>query len=364
MKKLIGIRSLNNLTVENLKQDYLIFDKLFIIGLNEWKFEVKNENPFEKVRTFDNLILFDYYYYIYLNSKKHNSPENIKKLDKELDYLLENDKIIIKRATMFDIDNKYISKCQKLSREFSNYLLNYTNNRDYCKDIRKIYGSPISIEEMKAILKEGSIKNDDFPKRKELIGFYKDFEIINLAHEIAVREESIWFNHHIEYDSVPIVNNILPIENIETKKHSVLKIIINKLPMPSEDCQWEDIFNFKNDSDSYLYFLGLKNFVNDISNSNLNIHEIEEKIEYLLIQYENSLIKHKILTKILKQEKLIYRSIGFIENLLKGNFSELFKWNFQLKKEEIELHDLEIKSEGSELAYISKANSVFNDIDN
>jgi hypothetical protein len=362
VKKIIGIRSLGNLSVESHKKDFLFFDKLYIVGLKEWRYEVSKENPYKFVRTYKNLIIFDYYYALYLFSKHNNLPVNFKSLNDALEYLIKNDKIIINPPTIFEMENEYISECQKIGRDFSNILLDFSKNKSYCKDIRKLYSSEISKDDINQILKERSIRYGDFVTRNEPIGFHLDNDLIELAHDLSVREESIWFNKHKRYESVPIINNITSFTNIESKKQSVLNIIINKFPLPSQECHWEDIFNFKNDSDSYIYFLGLKNFVNDISNSNLNIHEIEEKIEYLLIKYEASLQKHKLRTKLFKQEKLVLRGIGFIENLLKANISELFKWHFQLKNEEIELHDFEIKAEGSELAYISKAKSQFNNI--
>ena len=37
MNELIGIRSFNHLNIDDLKKDLLIFDKIFIVGLSEWK---------------------------------------------------------------------------------------------------------------------------------------------------------------------------------------------------------------------------------------------------------------------------------------------------------------------------------------
>ena len=60
MKKMVGIRGLHTLLVEDLKRDLLFFDKLYIVGLKELKFEVYEKLPYKKVRTFKDFTILYY----------------------------------------------------------------------------------------------------------------------------------------------------------------------------------------------------------------------------------------------------------------------------------------------------------------
>ncbi|MDT3737862.1 MAG: hypothetical protein RO257_18430 [Candidatus Kapabacteria bacterium] len=352
MKNLIGIRALTNISVESLKQDFLFFDKLYIIGLKEWFYETLVEFPYRKVRTFNDMMIFDMLYtFRYISNKTGLHPSDAAR-DKELEYLINNDKIVLNRPTIYDIDEKDIQKCINLSNKINEKGLSYINlilNNNNIKNKKSSDNFDIDIKDFGHMM----------ATRQEPLFMNLDNKIFNLAIDSTIKEQAIWYNHHLKYKSIPIIDNYYSNEFSDSKRYEVLKIVLNHFPLPTKDCNWEDIFNFKNDDESYLYFLKLKNFINDISNSNLSIKEIDEKIEFLLLNYRLALKKHKLKVKEIKKEKFVIKTIGLIENLLKGNLSELFKWHFQLKKEEIALHELELKEEGSELAYIEKVNIHF-----
>lgn len=319
MKELIGVCSLDKIIVEDLKRYFLFFDKLHIVGAKEWLFDVHNKDAVRIARPFINQIIF--MFWNDLNTSKIGEYQ--KYLTSELHWLVEQGKIILddrEIAPKYD-GSDFFNDVRENSRKLSEYAFDY-------------------VEKSKNNNKQSYV------------------EIISLFHELSLRDSNIWMNLNENYESYPLIEKFTPIKEIESKKQLVLRNTISKLPMPGPKVDWESIFEFKNDKDSFGSLLGLKNFINEVSNSTLSLTEIEEKTEYLLFKYEKALELHKIKTTSSILEMLIVGSAELIENVAKLKFGKIAKDLFSLRKSQIELLELELKSEGSELSYISKAKNV------
>lgn len=91
-----------------------------------------------------------------------------------------------------------------------------------------------------------------------------------------------------------------------------------------------------------------------MGNSELNTYEIEQKLEYLLAQYEERLKKEKIKYRIGNAELVITTSLMVLENIVKLNWSKAAKSLFNLKRRSVDLMIGETLAPGREVAYISK----------
>lgn len=315
MKELIGVCSLDKIIVEDLKRYFLFFDKLHIVGAKNWLYDIHNKDADRVARPFINQIIFMFW----RDLNKTDLGEYQIYLTNELHWLVEQGKIILddrEIAPKYD-GTDFFEYVRENSRRLSEYAFDY-------------------VEKSKNNNKQSYV------------------EIISLFHELSLRDSNIWMNLNDEYEVYPLIEKFTPIEEIETRKQIVLKNTINKIPMPRPDVPWESIFEFKNDKDSYGSLLGLKCFINEMSNSTFSLAEIEEKTEYLIYKYEKALELHKIKTATSVLEMLIVGSAELIENVAKLKFGKIAKSLFSIGKSEIELMELELKSEGSELAFLSK----------
>lgn len=149
--------------------------------------------------------------------------------------------------------------------------------------------------------------------------------------------------------------NALAPRNFET----VLKVVLNNLPIPDGQTHWERILEFRSDTESRSKFLALRNWMREISRLSLPQYEIDEKLEYLLDDYENHLKRAGITCNTGRLETLIVPTAELIGNLAGFKWGEAAKMLFSLKKQEIALMETERNSPGREIAFILASKKAF-----
>lgn len=157
----------------------------------------------------------------------------------------------------------------------------------------------------------------------------------------------------------PIVNEYPQIEHEDTFQSQILDLVINNFPIIAPSTTWEQIVEFKRDPDSKGKYLELRNWINEVSKSNMPIHEVQEKLEYLLNKYERHMELHKMKFNKSTLELVVISSLEMLENIARLKFSKLTKTMFAFRESEIALLEAELKSPGNELAYISNIKTQF-----
>lgn len=150
-----------------------------------------------------------------------------------------------------------------------------------------------------------------------------------------------------------------PIPCFESPQSEVLSIVIHVLPIPDEQTPWEQIVEFRNDVESQHRFLDLRNWMNEISRAEVSALEIEQKLEYLLSQYERHMALHKMKINRGVFETLVVSTGEILENIMKFKWGTLAKSLFSISRTRIATLEAELKAPGNEVAYIVKANESF-----
>lgn len=172
--------------------------------------------------------------------------------------------------------------------------------------------------------------------------------ILNIKPIIEIRNKEVAlpdlkFQQHIQFQ----------------KNVDVINLVLTKFPIPDDSISWEALIDFKKNNDLQIYRLGLINWITEIANSNYNILEIEQKLEYLLKQYEERLKLEKIKYHTGSTEIVVTTSLAVIENLIKLNFSKAAETVFKLRNKKIDLLLGETLAPGREVAYINKTIEKF-----
>ena len=144
-----------------------------------------------------------------------------------------------------------------------------------------------------------------------------------------------------------------------SRRSDVAKVTINKLPIPDENTPWEQIIDFRSDSENQLALLRLRRWIRKIASENLSALEIEEELEWLLHEYENNLHLHKIKSNTNAVEIWVKSPLEVLENLVTLKFSKIVDPLFAIKKRKISLLEAELQAPGREVAYILKAKEHF-----
>ena len=182
-----------------------------------------------------------------------------------------------------------------------------------------------------------------------------------LGQELLSQGNSIIIEKHTKNSCVPIIrfsNNFTQKFFPELKK-DYLSLIFKSLPSISTETSWEQIIEFKSDPDTKKKFLALKNWVNDISNSDMNEIHFIEKLEHNLNEYQEHMRLHKMKKASNNFELYLTCTAEILENVAKLNFSKSVKMFFEMGKQEMALWEAENSAPFKEVAYIDKANKHF-----
>ncbi|AEW85941.1 hypothetical protein [Flavobacterium columnare] len=335
MNELIGLKNINSLkSLNDIKQELLIFDKLFIVGLQEWK-EVIEEKKFKDSRSLieqkglislNDFVIYQGYLVMYEETNKlggwdkyydKSKTEDLEFRNQNLDYLIQEGKIL------YDYKD-----------------LNPTNK--FTETHKQI--SPI----IESKLKESKTQTA-----------YDFLEVCNLCHDLKTRIISTSYNES-KYTAIPCDNSIYNIDNITNVKAEVYNLVLEDFPIVKTDnVSWEQIFNFKNDPEIYNSIWGLRNWITNISKSNKSISEIEEEYRYLKYKYEQAIKVHKLKTGNSIFQTTIQTSAELLENVAKLRFRKLTDLLFKFKENRISLMETELKSDGNQFSYLFKVKDNF-----
>jgi len=145
----------------------------------------------------------------------------------------------------------------------------------------------------------------------------------------------------------------------ETVNSDVVKIVIDKMPIPDLSTPLEDILEFKNNPDNQGRFTGLKNWMNKAIRSGLPINELNDELEHLLYQYRTSLKIHNIKNSSSVLESVLVIPAEIVEKTVWGKFGEAMKVLFSAKHAKADLLKEEMTAPGNEVAYIYEAQKRF-----
>ncbi|MBS1528881.1 MAG: hypothetical protein JSU01_01130 [Bacteroidetes bacterium] len=135
-------------------------------------------------------------------------------------------------------------------------------------------------------------------------------------------------------------------------KTKVINVSITKLPMIDDSISLDQLSELKSDDDFKLKFFAFRDFVNSLCTTTLTISEVDEKIDYLLMDYEKQLKMHKAKYQLSRLETIFVTSAEIFENLAKMKFGKIAKSIISLRNKEIELLEEERKITGREVAVL------------
>lgn len=312
-----------------------MFDRVFIVGLEEWK-EIFEKQSFDNTKSLiqqKGLIpLNDFIIY----SGLLEMNERIKKDFGNLDNYYEKNKNEDLEFRNSNID--YLINEGKIIFEYDDVKNSISDSKIYTK-IRPIIEKRLVDTESKSV--------------------YDFFNLCDLCHDLKVRILSSQFDES-KYLAIPCESSIYNIEGITNKKQDTFQLILEDFPIINIDkLPWEDIFNFRNDTEITNSIWGLRNWISNISKTQKNISEIEEEYRYLKSKYEKAIKIHKLKTSNSIFQTSIQTSVELIENIAKLNLRKASDLFFKFKENKISLLETELKSEGSQFSYLFKIHDKF-----
>lgn len=201
------------------------------------------------------------------------------------------------------------------------------------------------------------------PIRAEIAELERAFQGIRkafLAVDYYSRAVSVQLRVIDGLDAIPILDsrmNTVDVSNVN--RNEVVNIVLNNLPVPSDSVSWEQIIDYRSDPDSHSKFLALRHWMSEVARAELAPAEVEEKLEYLIDQYQKHMKLHRMKTNSGTIETVVTTGAEMLGDLLSFKWGKAAQALFSLKKREVALLEGELTAPGNEVAYIVKAREIF-----
>lgn len=361
MRSFVGVTNKELLKISELKNHALFFDRVAIVDLEK----------------------------IIENLNAHKS-ESDNFLAEELLWLWKNDVIFDPRIDVsqnvdggeeyFKLKQNHVHFLGDMLKDFEmqrGALLAFEKERNESEKIigmlEEVLKNPNTINEqhieaVKMYLKSRGLlfeAFEHFHESQTLIG--NCFRDADLAMQWLLRYEAAMCRLQLNVDAYPILSVVddfsaLGEDLLSSPKSEVIKIVLDQIPIPNDSTPWEQIMDFRDDSDAKKKFRALRVWISEISRSDLPISEIEEKLEYLIDEYKEYMRIHQkeftagVLEAILVT---VAETLSF-ENIIKWKWaSETVKRYFSIEQKKIDLLKAERNAPGKEIAYLVKTKDSF-----
>jgi hypothetical protein len=206
------------------------------------------------------------------------------------------------------------------------------------RELRKVKPSEVFKDEIVEVLCRENIPVDD--ETFSLVDLIID---LHSQGEYLLRPISVMLREHKQMDAYPVFA-ISPdeLEKPKAEKNDIVQITLNAFPIPDDSVSWEEIVDYRSDPDTQGKFLALRNWMNEVAQAQLTPNEIEEKLEWLMYEYQRHLALHKMKTNFDTFETIVVAAADCLENLVKLNLGKAARGLFAFKHRRIELIEGEL----------------------
>jgi hypothetical protein len=268
--------------------------------------------------------------------------------------------LVCSKLPLRPIDKDLVKrKMNEIDKYIKHGLVCEYSAEDFKKDY-SIYHSIEEASELGKYLIDNDFENPYLNKKNPRDNLFGSLSSLREIVELKSRIFSIINNSKSTDNYIPIIRGKYR-QNLITEKLDIshaISVVLKRFPIINLDISIEKIIDFKSDPDTKIKLSRLRNWVNEISKSDLSIKEMEEKLDYLLLEYSNHMNLHRIEFDFGKIETLVTTSLTFIENLAKLKLSDASKVLFDLNRTEIRLLKAENSAPGKEVAFINKLNKI------
>ncbi|UAY52083.1 hypothetical protein [Ferruginibacter albus] len=146
-----------------------------------------------------------------------------------------------------------------------------------------------------------------------------------------------------------------------TSDKNLLNVVISKFPILNQtNLSWERIIDFKNDPETKTNQLRLRNWMLDISKTELSVFEIEQKLEYLLNEYEVHLKRHEFEFKYSILKDVLITTSEIAEKIITLKFSDAMRTILEIGNRKLKLFDIKENAPGKEVAIFYETKKLSN----
>ena len=158
------------------------------------------------------------------------------------------------------------------------------------------------------------------------------------------------------YPTIPSGDNSLDWEDQRPEQHDVMKIGL-VVPVPDEQVSWDDVLEYRKDSDFPNRFFELKEWMSEVGRGSLTRGEVGERLEMLLDRYRKLLETHQMQINWARLEAYVVTTADVLRDL------DAFRHQrastlFSIEGRKLKLLEGEMTAPGSEVAFVIQGKSM------
>jgi len=177
---------------------------------------------------------------------------------------------------------------------------------------------------------------------------------------VTLRQICSYLCEHIQVDALPIeVTPITYATSYEASAAEVVRVVVNQLPVLSEENSWEALIDFRSDPDLGGHRLALRRWIRKMIREKISMSELQDEIEFLAHQYIEHVRLHRLKFSVGAFETVVVAGAELLENILHLKFGAAAKALFEVKRRRLDLLEAEMKAPGREIAYLVHAKERF-----
>jgi len=152
---------------------------------------------------------------------------------------------------------------------------------------------------------------------------------------------------------IPIVSSDLVAPSIRCDRATIVRVVMENLPLPGDGTPWEAIVDWRSDKDAHEQYLAIRSWIASLARGGFSEVDVHEEIASRLATYERYMsIHHKKMTRS-RVEAIVLPLAEVLESLAHLRFSDAAKTLFRLYREETQILEAELAAPGREVAYIA-----------
>lgn len=176
------------------------------------------------------------------------------------------------------------------------------------------------------------------------------------ATDRSLRRAATYYQERFGWNAVAVLPDTRAATRVLTgKRDAVVDVLIEHLPIPSDDTPWEAILDFRQDPDVRRKYLLMRDWLNDLARGDLTPIELHDRLRAMLSDYEHHMQRAKMKVTHGAVRTVLTVAAEVLEGVLRFKPTQLVDALFFINKRQLDLSEAEQSAPGREIAYILDA---------
>lgn len=201
-----------------------------------------------------------------------------------------------------------------------------------------------------------SVSENEFPEVSDTF--------VKISLDIMTRAMTVFSRQYLALDCVPALDLTSPFKPkwlTNWVDQTIIHVVLDHFPVPADNIPWNDIIEFKNNSETQSKFFQMRHWMKRIAKGQIAPKEVSEEIEFLVNDYTEYLRIQKMKFSTTSLQFFLTTMAGITEDIIKLRLEAAINRFFSVRQRRVALMEAERTAPGREVAYLVKTREKFSD---